>query len=141
MGWGHSGGGSLVLSEVIESHGTALAVDFRREYGLSLTSVVAGDVSPREAIHLIERLPEGSHYHASVLGDEDEALFIGVDKHYRLLAALFDAVNMNTVATGQFKKRPKIEPWPLPEAAKKKREKARKPRDIRSLHAMFSRGL
>lgn len=45
---------------------------------------------------------------------------VDVDAKYRALAAIYDALNLNTAATGNWKKRPKFEPWPVPEVLTKK---------------------
>lgn len=138
------GGGSVALAEVIESHGTELAVDFRVYYGLALSSVVGGEVSPAEGIALINALPEGSRYMAAHLGGEDAEVYLGVDRHYRVLADIYDAVTNNTLATGNWRKgkAPKLEPYPVPEVLLKERqqERKRKNRTIRDLHRIFSRG-
>jgi hypothetical protein len=54
------------------------------------------------------------------------------------MADLYEAVNLNTRATGQWKgKPPKLPAWPRPQSRPKGESKA--PATVASLHAMLSR--
>ncbi|MGA5019248.1 hypothetical protein ACPCAA_17750 [Streptomyces griseoincarnatus] len=60
-----------------------------------------------------------------------------------MTADLFDALNQNTRATGQWGKgkAPKIPSYPRPKAAKaeKKKDKAKKPRTVAEIYKHFQR--
>lgn len=94
-----------------------------------------GRVTPPLALALAERLPDDSYLAAMAQGGRDH-LGWGMDRH--ILASIFDAVNTNTKATGQWKKGPpKIKPWPRPKS-KPKREK--KKVTVMDLYRQFGRG-
>lgn len=75
--------------------------------------------SPYFVMTLVRRLPDTSLTVALASGGRDQFGW-GVDRH--LAADLFDALNQNTRATGQWGKgkAPKFKPWPRPSAKKKK---------------------
>lgn len=60
---------------------------------------------------MVQRLPDTSMTAALVNGGK-EMFGWGVDRHMQ--ADIFDALNLNTRATGNFKKPPKIPEWPRP---------------------------
>ncbi|MFJ8394389.1 hypothetical protein [Streptomyces sp. NPDC094144] len=102
-----------------DKHGAELVADFQRHYRLRLSDVVAGSVSPRSALALIEHLPEDSAFVAAVRGGRE---FTGWDTSSYLLAALIDSVNMTTWAIGsQNAKRKPAKPKPLERPGKRKR--------------------
>ncbi|MFJ9827701.1 hypothetical protein ACIRSU_25555 [Streptomyces sp. NPDC101160] len=63
----------------------------------------------------------------------------GQDRH--LAADLFDAINQNTRATGQWGKgkAPKIPHYPRPQAKKTEKQKPRKPRSVADIYKHFQR--
>lgn len=78
---------------------------------------------PSVVLAYIDRLPLGSKYMSERLAKEmggnwRDFLDKGVD--WWLTADLYDALNQNTRASGNFKKPPKIEPYPRPGKGKKK---------------------
>jgi hypothetical protein len=80
--------------------------------------VIAGrGPSPALVIALIQRLPDTSLTIALASGGR-EHLGWGIDRHMQ--ADIFDAINQNTRATGQWGKgkAPKIPAWPRPKPAK-----------------------
>lgn len=87
---------------------------------------------PSLVLALIERLPEGSLYVAEVRGGRDH---FGWTTDRYMLASLYDALNLNTAASGNWKKEPPdFKPWPRPgdeERAKKKKKKV-------SLESLFA---
>jgi hypothetical protein len=112
--------------------------DFRAYLGLNLWDVLF-DTSPRLLLALIEGLPEDSAFVASVRAAapyreadpnaQYEPEFRGWTRLHSLLADIFDAVNLNTAATGNFKKPPQFEPWPRP--------KKRRPKRVADIRRMF----
>lgn len=85
-------------------------------------------------MRLIEALPDTSPYVALRRGGW-EFYGWGVDREIR--ATTFDALSVNTVVTGNWKKPPKPISWPRPVEQKKKREGA----SVRSLYAALRGGL
>jgi len=73
-------------------------------------------------------LPDTSRTAALASGGY-EHLGWGLDRH--LLASIYDAVNANTVATGNYKKKPKIDPFPRPKPKGKKKK-----RTVADIHRM-----
>ena len=51
--------------------------------------------------------------------------YLGKDHLWFIMADLIDAQNLNTAATGNFKKKPKFAPYPRPGAEKAKNSRAR----------------
>jgi len=92
---------------------------------------VQGDgPAPSLVLSLVQRLPDDSLTHALLKGGH-EHLGWGLDRH--LQASIFDAVQINTRATGNFKKPPKFEPWPRP----KSKAKGKKKVSVRDVFAKF----
>ncbi|WP_432482596.1 hypothetical protein [Kineococcus esterisolvens] len=86
---------------------------------------------------LVQRLPDDSLTAALATGGREHFGW-GIDRH--LLADLFDALNANTRATGNWGKgkAPKIPLWPRPKPKAKKQE-AKKPSSVAELFAKFQR--
>lgn len=100
------------------------------------------DWPPRLLLALVEGLPEDSAFTASVRLSAPyrepnphevyrEPDFRGWTRLHSLLADIFDAINLNTAATGNYKKRPTFDPWPRP--------KKRKPQRVADIRRMFGR--
>lgn len=92
-------------------------------YGVDLVQVVEGSGPPPSLVlELIEGLPDDSMFHALRLGGP-QFLGWGVDRHIR--ASTYDAINVNTTATGNWKKSPpKPEPFPRPKTKQASKKKA-----------------
>ncbi|MFI8452168.1 hypothetical protein [Streptomyces erythrochromogenes] len=102
-----------------DQHGAELVADFQRFYGLRLSDVVAGSVSPRSALAMVEHLPEGSAFIVAARGGRDHT---GWDTTAYLLAALIDSVNMTTWAVNaQNAKRKPSKPKPFERPGTRKR--------------------
>ncbi|MEU7030047.1 hypothetical protein AB0A60_25620 [Streptomyces sp. NPDC046275] len=88
----------------------------------------------------MQRLPDTSLTVALASGGR-EYFGWGQDRH--LSADLYDAVNQNTRATGQWGKgkAPKIPAYPRPKVTKaeKKKDKAKKPRTVAEIYKHFQR--
>ncbi|MFB8350991.1 hypothetical protein [Streptomyces niveus] len=82
--------------------------------------------SPFFVMALVRRLPDTSLTVALASGGREHFGW-GVDRHMR--ADIFDALNQNTRATGQWGKgkAPKFKPWPRPAATKQKKQAGKKP--------------
>ncbi|ATI18801.1 tail assembly chaperone [Streptomyces phage Diane] len=112
-------GGSLGLGELIDKYGEGIYPDLLFHYGVDLTEVIAGrGPSPALVLSLIQRLPDTSLTMALASGGREHFGW-GIDRH--MSADIFDAINQNTRATGQWGKgkAPKIPAWPRPKAKKK----------------------
>lgn len=110
MAEGESGGGSLILAELIDEHGAAIYSDFQAEYGLNLTDVLFCR-SPRELLALVEDLQyRDGAFAASLLGGAEFRGW-GVDRH--MLANLWDLTAVaNGVERGGGSKKPPTHPRP-----------------------------
>lgn len=86
------------------------------------------DGDPSLVLSLYARLPSDSMTRAQERGGEHGWVhYMEADPTYYLLAGIYDAINVNTAATGWYAKgkAPKFDPWTLPEhAAKKAKERA-----------------
>lgn len=91
-------------------------------YGIDLRETVRGQgPAPLFVLSVIARLPLGSAYISMRLAEDRGGSwqdYLGKDHHWFLMADLYDATMMNTVATGNYKKRPKVEPYPRPGKSK-----------------------
>lgn len=125
---GHSGGGSLALAEILDSHGEELYIDLKREYSLDLVEFLRGEVatSPRLILAMVRNLPEGTNYvaiQAARLTREreqfspDDTEPIPVDpvqefkqwtEDRRLMAQLINSVNQLVRHTVQWQSPPQI---------------------------------
>lgn len=124
---------------MIDDYGQALVPDLMRYAGIDLLSVVRGD-GPPPAVVLshIAGLPVGSMFVSMRLAEKrggDWREYVGKDDTWWALADVYDAVNTNTRATGQWKKgkAPKIDPYPRPGDKAKK-----KPKTLADLHAALA---
>ncbi|MEU8133235.1 hypothetical protein [Streptodolium elevatio] len=83
--------------------------------------------SPALVMVLVQRLPDTSLTVALAAGGK-QFFGWGVDRH--MTADLFDALNQNTRATGNWGKKgpPKLPEWPRPKADKKARKTEKKRR-------------
>jgi hypothetical protein len=89
--------------------------------------------APSLVIPLIQRLPDDSMTAALAAGGTEQFGW-GSDRH--LLASVYDALNLNTRATGNWKgKPPKLPEYPRPSTRKKKQ----KPRTVADLFATMNR--
>ncbi len=100
--------------------------------------MVNGDIAPLLVISLIERLPEGSKTVSMMQGNQHWRAFLDIGPMYYVLAGIFNAINGNTIATGNFKKRPKFDPWPTPQEVVKK--KSRRPKSVMDIYKKFTAG-
>jgi hypothetical protein len=100
--------------------------------------VIAGrGPSPFLVISLVKRLPDTSLTTALASGGREHFGW-GIDRHMQ--ADIYDAINQNTRASGQWGKKgaPKIAPWPRPNHEKKK-SKDKKPTTVAELWQKFQR--
>lgn len=103
-----------------DQNGAELVADFQRFYGLRLSDVAAGSVSPRSALAMVEHLPENSALVVSVRGGREHT---GWDTTAYLLACLIDSVNMTTFAvSSQNAKRKPNKPKPFERPGQRKRK-------------------
>lgn len=108
--------------------------DLRFYYGVDLAETIAGrGLSPSLALSLVQRLPDTSLTMALASGGR-EFFGWGVDRY--LAADTYDAVNLNTRATGQWQKgkAPKFPPYPRPTKGAKAVKKRRSVKDL--FHSM-----
>ena len=92
---------------------------------------------PLLVLSLIEGLQfePNSMLRAHLLGGPE---FIGWDEERNILASIYDAINTNTTATGQWKKgkTPDIPAWPRPGES---RERGKKKVSVKDLYTHFQR--
>lgn len=94
--------------------------------------------APSLVLALVQRLPDTSMTVALASGGRD-FLGWGVDRH--MAADLFDALNANTRATGNWGKgkAPKIAPYPRPKTTSATADKApKKPVSVADIYARLS---
>jgi hypothetical protein len=103
-------------------------------YGIDLVDVIEGrGPAPLFVLALIKRLPDTSLFAALASGGEEHFGW-GQDRH--MIADLFDALSLNTRATGRWKsKPPKIPEYPRPKSKAKK-----KPKTVKELFKQFTPG-
>ena len=94
--------------------------------------------SPRLVLALLQRLPDTSLTTALASGGREHFGW-GHDRH--LLADVYDALNQNTRATGNWGKKgpPKIEPYPRPKAKPKAKHAKAKPVSVKDIFNRFRR--
>lgn len=105
---------------------------------MDLTDVIAGrGPAPALVLALAKRLPDTSLTVALASGGREHFGW-GVDRH--MTADLFDAINQNTRASGQWGKSgpPTIKPWPRPTADGASPEQ-KKPVSVAELYNRFQR--
>lgn len=68
--------------------------------------------------------------------------YLGWDETRNLLASLYDAINTNTTATGQWKKgkAPNIPAWPRPGTPERDGKTGKKKVTVKDLYTQFARG-
>ncbi|AGM12039.1 tail assembly chaperone [Streptomyces phage Goby] len=121
-GKGTQVGGSLSLARLVDDYGEGLYPDLRFYYGIDLAEVIAGrGPSPSLVILLVQRLPDTSLTAALASGGREQFGW-GVDRH--MTADIFDALNQNTRATGNWGKKgaPKLPEYPRPKVKKSSKE-------------------
>lgn len=105
-------------------------------YDIDLVDVVEGTArtTPLLVLSLIEGLSDGSRFTASRLGG---SRYLGWSEDRMILAAILDAINDNTLVSGDWPKgkRPKFKPWPRPWDEDK--GKSKKKRTVKDLFRMF----
>jgi hypothetical protein len=86
----------------------------------------------------VQRLPDTSLTFALAQGSREHFGW-GVDRH--MTADLFDALNANTRATGNWAKgkAPKLPTWPRPKVKAEKRPEAKKRRSVADIYQQLSR--
>lgn len=102
---------------MVDEYGEGIYPDFLFYYGVDLVDLYrpASGLTPRAALALLARLPAESKTVALMEGADDWRTYVGRDAHWYALADLYDAVNQNTRATGNWKRKaPKIAPYPRP---------------------------
>ncbi|AWY07582.1 tail assembly chaperone [Streptomyces phage Yosif] len=136
-GSGTQAGGSLSLARLVDDYGEGLYPDLLFYYRVDLGEVIAGrGPSPSLVLSLVQRLPDTSLTVALASGGK-EFFGWGADRHMQ--ADLYDALNQNTRATGQWGKKgaPKIPEYPRPK--KKALDKAKKKvKSVAELYKQFS---
>lgn len=122
MAGADAGGGSYALCDLIDKYGEALYRDLIFFYGVDLMDTINGcGTAPFLVLGLIRGLPDTSMCHAREAGG-DWNLGWGVDRH--IMAQIYDALNFNTAATGNWKKKPpKFKPFPRPKKPEAKPKK------------------
>jgi hypothetical protein len=85
-------------------------------------------------IALIKALPDNSRFHAAIAGGPE---YVGWGKDRHLLADIYDAIILNTRATGNWTEPPDIPSYPRP-TSKKPDEKPKQ--TVKGLWAMLNRG-
>lgn len=63
--------------------------------------------------------------------------FYGWTQETELSAALYDAVNVNTAATGNFKRKPKVQPFPRPKNEEERKDQIAG-KSVADLHKKFA---
>lgn len=137
MAGADAGGGSGVLASLIDKYGTALYRDLLFFYGIDLCETIEGSgVAPALVLGLVRGLPDDSMCHAREAGG-DHLLGWGTDRS--MMANLYNLVTLQTTATGNWKKRPKLptieQPKPPKDSVKKKKV------SLMDLHARFQGAL
>lgn len=97
--------------------------------------MIAGNgPSPKLVNALVMRLPDTSLTHALASGGREHFGW-GMERH--MLATIYDALNANTRATGNWgkKKAPDIPLWPRPEGKQEKKKLS----SVAAIYSMFNR--
>lgn len=127
---------------MIDDCGWGLYRDLLYYYGVDLRDVVRGNgPAPAFVISLIDGLPLGSMSLSMRIDEDDWYDYFGKDHDWYLNADIFDVINQNTRATGQWKKgkAPTFEPYPRPGSDKKKKAKKAKSQTLDGLFAQLNR--
>lgn len=95
--------------------------------------------APSLVLPLIEGLPHGSMTRALHSGGMD---LLGWDETRFILANLYNALNLNTRASGNWGKKgpPKLPDWPIPKVRSKTKPKAAKPVSVADIYRQFTGG-
>lgn len=106
-------------------------------FGCDITETIAGrGLSPVLVLALIKALPDSSRFIGAIAGGPE---YVGWGKDRHLLADIYDAVVLNTRATGNWGSEPPDIPYyPRPGFDKQEEEKPKQ--TIHSLWAMLNRG-
>lgn len=117
----HSGGGSRLLAELVDEHGSILVSDLQQYFQADLGETVSGEgFSPLRILAFLEGMPVGSKSYAA-LAHEEKA--VGWDTQAYLLAGLVDAVRENTYVTAQLQSKKKLKrPEPIDTPGTRKKE-------------------
>jgi hypothetical protein len=121
----------------MDEYGEGLYPDLLFYYNVDFCDVIAGrGPAPLLVLSLVQRLPDDSLTSALANGGREHFGW-GNDRH--LLADTYDAINLNTKATGNWKpgKQPALPPWPRPGRDEKTAKK--KPVSVADIYARFSR--
>lgn len=105
---------------------------------MDLTEVIAGrGPAPSLVLSLVQRLPDTALTIALASGGREHFGW-GVDRH--MTADLYDALNQNTRASGQWGKKgaPKIPEYPRPKS-KPKDKGPKKAKSVADIYKVFSR--
>ena len=96
---------------------------------------IRGDgLSPLLVLMLVRRLPDTSLTSALATGGREH---FGWGQERYLMAATYDAINANTRATGQWKRKPPTIPeWPRPSVEKRE---SKKPVSVADIYARLMR--
>lgn len=124
-------GGSICLARLIDQYGSGLYPDLRRYFGIDIEAVVEGrGPSPELVLTAVRALPDTSLTVALAAGGREHHGW-GADRH--MIANVFDAINLNTRASGNWGKGkpPRLPEYPRP--------KAKKPTTKVSLRDVFGR--
>ncbi|QYW07865.1 tail assembly chaperone [Streptomyces phage RedBear] len=139
-GKGTQVGGSLSLARLVDEYGEGLYPDLRFYFGIDLADVIEGrGPSPSLVILLVQRLPDTSLTAALASGGREQFGW-GVDRH--MAADIFDALNQNTRATGNWGKKgaPKLPEYPRPKVKKSKdKDRPKKKVSVADLFKQLSR--
>lgn len=106
-------------------------------YRVRLADTIAGHgPSPYEIRLLVQRLPTESLTSALMRGSRD---YFELSREWRVLADIYDAIQLNTIASGNWKKgkQPAFKPYPRPDT---EAEKAPPKQAVKSLFGMFLGG-
>ncbi len=120
---------------MIDEYGEGVYADLRFYYQIDLIDVIEGrGPSPALVIQLVQRLPDTSLTAALSMGGKQ---FFGWGMDRFMLAAVYDALNANTRATGNWAKgkAPKFPEWPRPKTEKVEK----KPVTVADLYQHFIR--
>ena len=110
--------------------------DLRRFYGIDLVETIRGRGTPPSLVlQYVYGLPDESLTAALVAGGRE---FYGWGGNRHLLADIYDAMNLNTTATGNYKKPPKIPAYPRPEIVKQEKPKPKV--SLESIWTKLNRG-
>lgn len=125
---------------MIDKYGEGLFPDLLSHYGVDLRDVVAGEMAPAFVLSLIESLPEGSTTYAMMQGGEHWRAYAGIEPSYYVLSGIYNAINANTAARGNFKKKPKFEGWPTPAEIVRKLNKKAERKTVAGLYKSIMAG-